>query len=198
MPHEPAEPVMRRVRSNLLIGSTLLASWLGMQAVHEVGHVLGATVTGGRIEFVCLHPLTISHTELSENPAPLVVVWAGPVFGAAAPLLAWVIATAFRLPGAFLLRFFAGFCLIANGAYLAGGSVARIGDAEVMLRHGTPVWLLWAFGVATLPAGLALWHNQGRNFGLGPRPEPIRACHVGVAVTAGILLITIGLIVGER
>jgi Peptidase M50B-like len=83
---------MRRFRSYLLIGSTLFASWLGMQAVHEAGHVLGAKLTGGRVEAVCLHPLTISHTELSENPVPLVVVWAGPVFGIIAPLLAWVIA----------------------------------------------------------------------------------------------------------
>jgi hypothetical protein len=185
---------MRRFRSNLLIGSTLLASWLGMQAVHEAGHVLGAKVTGGRVEAVCLHPLTISHTELSENPATLFVVWAGPIVGVVVPLLAWVIAAVAHWPLAFLLRFFAGFCLIANGAYITAGSLAGIGDAAVMLRNGSPNWLMWVFGILTIPAGLALWHNQGRMFGLGPRPEPVRASHGVVAVATCFSLIMIGLI----
>jgi hypothetical protein len=38
---------MKPARVYLLAGSTLLASWLGMQAVHEAGHVLGAKLTGG-------------------------------------------------------------------------------------------------------------------------------------------------------
>jgi hypothetical protein len=185
---------MRRFRSNLLIGSTLLASWLGMQAVHEAGHVLGAKVTRRRVEAVCLHPLTISHTELSENPAPLFVVWAGPIVGAVVPLLAWVIAAVARWPLAFLTRFFAGFCLIANGAYIAAGSLTGVGDAAVMLRHGSSAWHLWAFGIVTVPVGLALWHNQSRLFGLGPRPEPVRAWHGVVAVATCFSLIMIGLI----
>src|SRR6516162_4273095 len=109
---------MSRVLQGILIGSTILGSWLGMQAVHEAGHVLGAKLTGGRIEKVCLHPLSISHTDLGENPDPLTVVWAGPLFGVTAPLVVWLIASAARFAGAFLQRFFAGFCLIANGAYI--------------------------------------------------------------------------------
>src|SRR3954451_22380263 len=100
-----------------------------MQAVHEFGHVLGAWLTGGRVARVVLHPLTISRTDLAENPAPLAVVWAGAVLGVVLALAAWGLAAAFRLPGAYLLRFFAGFCLVANGGYLAGGSFDRLGDA---------------------------------------------------------------------
>ena len=59
----------------ILMASTLLGSWLGMQAVHELGHVFGAWLTGGRVQQVVLHPLTISRTDLAENPSPLVVVW---------------------------------------------------------------------------------------------------------------------------
>jgi hypothetical protein len=188
---------MKPIRNHVLIGSTVLASWFGMQAAHEAGHALGAKVRGGRVDAVCLHPLTISHTELSENPAPLFVVWAGPLVGVVIPLLAWAIAATARWSPTFLLRFFAGFCLIANGAYLFGGSVAGVGDAGVMLRHGSPAWHLWAFGLVTVPTGLALWHNQGRMFGLGPRPEPVRAWHVGVAVATSVLLIMIGLIVSN-
>src|SRR5262249_34871163 len=83
--------VPKRLPQLTLIVSTLVASWLGMQAVHELGHVLGAWLTGGRVARVVLHPLTISRTDLGHNPSPLAVVWAGPVFGALAPVLLWAV-----------------------------------------------------------------------------------------------------------
>ena len=69
-------------------------------------------------------------------PEP-VSFWAGPILGVALPVAAWLAAALCRLVGAYLLRFFAGFCLVANGAYIAGGSFDRLGDAGVMLRHGS-------------------------------------------------------------
>src|SRR5712692_6990262 len=98
---------MSRVHQVVLIGSTILGSWLGMQAVHESGHFIGAWLSGGRVARVVLNPLTISRTDLASNPRPLFVVWAGPVGGIAIPLVLWGIAAASRLPGAFVLRFFA-------------------------------------------------------------------------------------------
>jgi hypothetical protein len=159
---------MSRVHRDVLIVCTLLLSWFGMMAVHELGHVLGAWITGGRVARVVLHPLTISRTDLAENPQPLLVTWAGPSFGVMLPLLAWGVAQGGRLPGWYLLRFFAGFCLIANGAYLAVGSIDRVGDAGDLLRHGAPVWQLWLFGLVCMPLGLLLWHRLGPHFGLGP------------------------------
>lgn len=41
---------MNRVHQAVLIGSTILASWLGMQSVHECGHVLGAILTGAEVK----------------------------------------------------------------------------------------------------------------------------------------------------
>ena len=158
---------MKRVEQVILIGSTIVVCWLGMQAVHEFGHVLGAWLSGGRISRVVLYPLTISRTDLAVNPNPLLVVWAGPAFGVMLPLLAWCIVAAARIGGRFVFRFFAGFCLIANGAYIAFGSIDRIGDCGEMLRHGSAIWLLWLFGAVTIPVGLWLWHRQGPNFGLG-------------------------------
>ena len=35
---------MSRLHQSILIASTVLGSWLGMQAVHESGHVLGASL----------------------------------------------------------------------------------------------------------------------------------------------------------
>src|ERR1700722_19897665 len=72
-----------------LVISTLLGSWLAMQAAHETGHVIGALLTGGKVATVVLHPLTISHSELIDNPHPLVVVWAGPLVGVTLPLALW-------------------------------------------------------------------------------------------------------------
>ncbi|MFP6763322.1 MAG: M50 family metallopeptidase, partial [Planctomycetaceae bacterium] len=127
-------------------------SWYGMLAVHELGHVLGAVLTGATVERVVLHPLTISRTDVSPNPYPAVVVWLGPVVGCLFPLAAW-----WTVPHSWtLLRntgcFFAGFCLIANGLYLAVGSVQGVGDCHEMLRTGTSEWLLIAFGAVTVPA----------------------------------------------
>ena len=141
--------------------------WLLMMAVHELGHVIGAKVTGATVSRVVLHPLTISRTDLSDNPCPLVVAWAGPILGALFPVAAFAIVAVLRLPGAYLLRFFAGFCLIANGAYLGVGSFAEIGDAGDLVRHGAAAWELRLFGVLTVPIGLFLWHRQGEYFGLG-------------------------------
>ncbi|HZZ81749.1 MAG TPA: hypothetical protein VFE62_24825 [Gemmataceae bacterium] len=155
---------MRRIHQAVLLASTLTISWLGMMAVHEAGHVLAAWLTGATVVRVVLHPLTISRTDIGDNPHPLVVVAAGPLVGVAAPLFAWLMA---RVPIWYLFRFFAGFCLIANGAYIGAGSFESIGDAGELLRHGASMWQLWLFGAICVPTGLALWHRLGVHFGLG-------------------------------
>jgi hypothetical protein len=181
---------MSRLHQFVLIGSTLLGSWLGMQAVHEFGHVLGAWLTGGRVARVVLYPLTISRTDLADNPVPLAVVWSGPVFGVVLPLALWGVAAGLGVTGAFVLRFFAGFCLIANGAYIGGGSFDGTGDCGEMLRHGSALWQLWLFGAVTVPAGLGLWHRLGPHFGLGPARE-----RVSPGVAYGSLVACVGLLV---
>lgn len=152
---------VKRAHQSLLIISTLMGSWLGMQAVHEFGHVAGAWLSGGSVAKVVLNPLTISRTDLAQNPNPLFVVWCGPVGGVLTPLAFWSAAAFMALPEAFVFRFFAGFCLIANGAYISIGSFDRAGDCETMLRYGSPISLLWLFGALTMPVGLWLWHRQG-------------------------------------
>jgi hypothetical protein len=179
-----------RVPQIVLIVSTALGSWLGMQLVHEFGHVLGAWLTGGRVARVVFHPLTISRTDLTHNPNPLAVVWAGPLFGATAPLFLWAFAAAIRRPWAFVLRFFAGFCLLANGAYIGGGSFHGVGDCGEMLRHGSELWQLWVFGAVTAPVGLWMWNNEGPHFGLG-----IARGQVNRSVACGSLVACAGLLV---
>ncbi|WP_373650966.1 hypothetical protein [Schlesneria sp. DSM 10557] len=164
---------MSQFHQALLIGSTILLSWFGMQQVHELGHVVGAILTGGTVKRVVVHPAAISRTDLATNPKPLLVAWAGSLFGAVAPTCFWGMLSLLRVPGAFVMRFFAGFCLIANGAYIAFGSLPRIGDSADLLSHGAPIWLLWFFGAVTIPLGLLLWNGQGVHFGLGATPHRV-------------------------
>src|SRR5262245_13839179 len=124
---------MNRRWQIVLVVCTLVNSWLAMQAVHEFGHVVGAWLTGGVVARVDLRPWTISRTDLAENPDPLTVAWAGPILGVALPMAMWLVAALCRLSGTYLLRFFAGVCLVANGAYLGAGTVERVGDPGVML-----------------------------------------------------------------
>src|SRR5688572_25169571 len=87
----------RRVRQLVLIASVAWAAWLLMMLVHEAGHVLGALATGGVVRRVVWHPLAISRTDVDPNPAPLTVVWAGPLVGCLAPVLvAWLLARWWR------------------------------------------------------------------------------------------------------
>ena len=176
---------MGRVHQVVLIVSILMLSWSGMMVVHEFGHVLVAWWTGGTVTRVVLHPLAISRTDVSPNPQALLVVWAGPMVGVLLPMAAWGVAAWTRLPGSYLLRFFAGFCLIANGAYIGIGEFDRVGDAGDLLRHGASRWHLWLFGIATIPVGLLLWHRQGCYFGLGTARGKVSeraayACLVGL------------------
>lgn len=147
-------------RRGATLAALLVASWFLMQAVHELGHVLAAWATGGSVQRVVLSPLEISRTDVLPNPHPLAVAWAGPLVGVALPLATLPL---FRRQARARLvaTFFAGFCLIANGAYIGLGSIAGVGDAGDILRHGSPRWLLVAFGVAAFAAGLGLWHSLG-------------------------------------
>jgi hypothetical protein len=189
---------MNRVHQVVLIFSTVYGCWLGMQDVHELGHVAAAWLTGGRVSKVVLFPLTISRTALAEDPRPLVVVWGGPIVGAALPLAVWLAARATRLRGAFVLRFFAGFCLVANGAYIGVGSFSRVGDAEVMLKHGAERWQLWLFGVLTAPAGLWLWHGLGPQFGFGKAEGAVSRDVAYVTLACCLALFSMGFVFGGR
>lgn len=188
---------MYRFNQILLIASTVIASWLAMQAVHELGHVLAAWLTGAKVERVVLRLFGLSRTDVTDNLQPLAVAWGGPIFGVTLPVAAMLLGVGLgqtareRFLPVFVLRFFAGFCLIANGVYIGLGSFDRIGDCGEMLGNGARLWQLWVFGVLTAPAGLALWHGQGRYFGIGAKPDEIEARSVWGAMGACVALIVL-------
>ena len=186
---------MSRFQQLLFAVSVVLLSWFAMMAVHELGHVAGAIVTGGSIERVVLHPLTISRTDVSPNPRPGVVVWLGPVIGCVLPLALFAI-----IPKRFTLlrniaQFFSGFCLVANGAYISIGSLDQVGDCREMFRTGTPQWAMLAFGAATVPLGLYMWHCLGspKRFLADPTVVAQRTAYVTFGVLVMVIVVEIAL-----
>jgi hypothetical protein len=151
----------------VLIASTLALSWPAMMAVHELGHVLVAWATGGRVTRVVLGPWEFSRTDVAPNPRPLPVAWGGVAWGSLLPLAVWAVVRTIGPRYAWLARFFAGFCLVANGAYLAGGALYPVGDAADLARLGVARWQLAAAGLPLIAGGLCLWNGLGPHFGLG-------------------------------
>ena len=188
---------MRQLHPITLIIATLLASWLGMQAVHELGHILTARLSGGQVERVILHPLTISRTDLADNPHPLAVAWGGPTLGVLIPLIVFGAAAISDIAERFVLRFFAGFCLVANGVYLGVGSFLNVGDAGDIVRHGSPAWTMWLFGAVCVQTGFWLWNGLGPHFGLGPDPRPISRRVVLEVVMTCVALLILGFWIGR-
>jgi hypothetical protein len=191
---------MDRCFQVLLIVSTAGFSWLGTQAVHELGHVAALGMTGGSVDYVILHPLAISYTHPAVNPHPLPVAWGGVVCGALLPLAAHLLlrrvgrgkALAAR-PHAYLSAFFAGSSLVANGAYLAGDAVVRGGDARDLIALGSPPWLLVLLGLPMIALGLFLWNGLGPSFGLGPARGRVdrRAAAASAVILAVIIVVEV-------
>jgi hypothetical protein len=100
-----------------------------------------------------------------------VVAWGGPLGGVLIPL-AILFLSRFTLPGAArAAAVFAGFCLVANGAYIGLGPFMTAGDGHDLLRHGAPRWTLLLFGGTALSAGLYLWHRAGVRPATAPAPS---------------------------
>ncbi len=158
--------------------------WLWMQGVHEFGHVLGALCSNGHVKCVVWHFAAISRTDVMPNPHPLLVCWAGPVTGSFLPALASAL-----LRNSKPLRFFAGFCLIANGAYISVGSIDRVGDAGELLKLSTPGWALWLAGGIAIFTGFWIWHRMGSIGKFKQWTTPSSS----VRFQAGLLAATVGL-----
>ncbi len=177
---------MHRCFQALLLFSTAALSWLLMLAAHESGHVLNGWLSGATLDAVHLPLVGFSRTDFAVNPHPLFVAWGGACWGGALPPAIFLAARCFAAKRhLYLLAWFAGFCLIANGAYLFGGAIITGGgdDAGVILQHGGARWQLLGFGVVAVAAGLYLWNGLGPYFGLGPsRGQVDRKAAVAVTV----------------
>jgi hypothetical protein len=174
--------------------STAGFSWLAMMVAHELGHAFNAWLSGGIVSKIVLHPLAFSRTDLSVNPHPLFVAWGGAIWGCLIPLGLLVFVHFITRNYRYLFAWWAGFCLIANGAYLACGWLFSDGghaadDANVILQNGGARWQLIVFGLIAVPIGLWLWNGLGRYFGLGATHGKVdRKAAVGVTVELFLLV----------
>ena len=87
--------------------------------------------------------------------------------------------------------FFAGFCLLANGAYLAAGVIAPAGDSRTLLQLGVPAWQLVVSGIPMLLLGLLFWHSLGAVSTLlnAPQAIPPYAGALAVTLVSGMALL---------
>jgi hypothetical protein len=128
----------------------------------------------------------------------LVEVWAGPLVGSVVPVLIAVLSALLRCRITYLLWGIAGFCLIANGAYIGIGSIQPIGDAGELIADGMPRWTLAAFGGVAAAGGLWIWHRVSPRFGFGGSPIPIRPLDAWGTFVIAILVTTLGFFIGNR
>jgi hypothetical protein len=172
----------------------IISSWLLMQVCHESGHAAVALLTGGTVQRIVLVPWELSRTDIGNNPYPLMVCWAGPVVGVVLPTVVWLLLEAFRSTFRHWMRFFAGFCLIANGAYIGVGSFTHDGDGGDLIRHGSSIGTMWVFFAMTVPLGLFLWHGTGKHFGFGPNASSVTAKSAIFGLITTIAIITIEIV----
>lgn len=188
---------MNRLFQALLIVSTAGLSWLLMMVVHELGHVGHGWLSGARLDVVYLPLVGFSRTDFFANPHPLFVAWGGPVWGCLLPLVFWAVVRRFANSYAYLAAWFAGFCLVANGAYLLGGAfraAGRADDGGVILQHGGARWQLFAFGIVAVSTGLYLWNGLGPYFGFGTAGGRVdRRVAVGAAIALVIMILILSL-----
>lgn len=182
-----------------------------MMAMHELGHVLNGWISGATLEGVRLPLVGFSQTEFTDNPHPLYVVWGGPIWGCLLPLAIFggvkllgtaagrgvigLAAGAARRYG-FLTRWFAGFCLVVNGGYMAGGVFLGHGggdDPSVVLQHGGAMWQLLVFGLPAIAAGLYLWNGLGPRFGLGASGGEVDR-KAALGTTAALAIVSVAII----
>lgn len=165
-------------------------SWLLMMVVHECGHVLHGWLSGARLARVDLPPLGFSRTDFAANPHPLFVAWGGAIWGSLLPLAILAVARAIAPRYTYLAAWFAGFCLIANGAYLGAGALLGGGgdDAGVILQSGGARWQLLVFGLPAVAAGFYLWNGLGPHFGLGSGGGKVDR-KAAVAVAAALAMV---------
>ncbi|HAI10590.1 MAG TPA: hypothetical protein DCM28_02725 [Phycisphaerales bacterium] len=182
----------------MLIG-LCIANWLAMMLIHELGHILGALVTGGQVNQLIWHPLVLSRTDVLPNPSPLIVVWAGPLLGVILPIIITALTRWLYRPACYIAVFFTGFCLLANGLYLGLGWIDQIGDAGTMQTHGTPIWIMICFGLLCIPSGLYLWHRVSQQVGLSrTKHARVQPTHARLVLIIALVCLAVGLVVGNH
>lgn len=157
-----------------LLSIDLAWLWVLMLLTHEIGHGGAALLTGGEIVAVDLRPGRPGHTLVEPNPDPHWVVWGGFLSGCLFPLAGWGLARLVHRQIVSDLRLLAGFCLLANGTYLAIGGSETLTDTGVLLSLGWPHPVLIAVGLLLAIPGYQLCRGE-----LAARRLAVRAGRFG-------------------
>ena len=119
-------------------------------------------------------------------------------WGSAIPLVIAALVSLARIRWAYLVWFVAGFCLIANGAYIGVGAFDPVGDAEELVALGVSRWVLLGFGVVAFGAGLWIWHRGGERLGFGRDRKAVVASHARGVFVVCVLVTLVGMQLGNR
>lgn len=149
-------PVVRKISLALLLAFEVAWLWVLMLFLHEVGHCATALLTGGQITTTDLRPGIPGHTLVNPDPQPDLVVWGGFLSGCGVPALVWAVCVGLRLALRVEAQLLTGFCLLANGAYLAAGGSESLTDTGVLLQLGWSWPLLIVIGLGLAVPGYAL------------------------------------------
>jgi len=151
---------VRRSRVNrlLIFAMLLVASWVVMTFLHELGHVIGGWLGGATLVDCELAPWHLPYSLHIPDPHPRLTLWAGPLFGVITPVIAALI---IRRPWA---TFIADFCLLANGCYLALAWLSgdRLLDTPRMLAAGIHPLEIAAFCAITIGIGYPRFRSDCR------------------------------------
>ncbi len=113
-------------------------------------------------------------------------------------MAAWLAALRWWRSAAAELRLLAGFCLLANGAYLGLGWIDRVGDAGEILDDGGSRWTLILFGLVAVASGLLLIDGGQRILGFGAQARTVTVRRAAVLAAAALALTLLGFGLGLR
>ena len=102
-----------------------------MTFTHELGHIVAGFCCGGTLKAVELWPWQLPYSFFEPDPLPLVTLWGGLLSGVLVPVAVALIAKREWI------WFFAHFCVLANGVYIATAWFAgdRYLDTPRLLEH---------------------------------------------------------------
>ncbi len=149
----------RAVAGGLFLLAVLIWAWLLTLWTHELGHVIGALLTGSTVQRVVLHPFAFSRTDVHPVHSPLVVVWAGPIGGCVIGALVSLLLAALRRQMLTAALLTGGICWLVNAVYIGVGAAVPIADARALVDFGSPRWMLAAFGLVAGIPGYFLVRN---------------------------------------
>jgi hypothetical protein len=168
----------------IVLGAFVFSYNLSM-VVHEVGHAITLTATGGELGSIEISPFSWSWARYRFNPEPMATSWGGflwqTICGLAVFCLLWITASRWSFFGGM----FAVISLAAAGIYMLMGAILNIGDSGALMRMGVSPAVLIAIAAVLLLLMLPFTITLGPLLNVGKGKTPFIAT---VATLSPILL----------